>query len=83
MINEIARKYKNVQKGVGDMMRGPLIETRARTLLNQGIRQGISETKRETALRMLKRGKMTTQEIAEDTGLSVTEVEQLAGLQTV
>ena len=87
VINEIARKYKNVQKGVGDMMRGPLIETRARTLLNQGIsqgiRQGISETKRETALRMLKRGKMTTQEIAEDTGLKLAEVEQLAELQTV
>ena len=32
---------------------------------------------------MLKRGKMTIEEIAEDTGLSVAEVEQLAGLQTV
>lgn len=31
----------------------------------------------------LKRGKLTVEEIAEDTGLSVTEVEQLAGLQAV
>ena len=79
VIKEIAQKYENVQKGVGDMMRGALIETSARTILNQGI----SQNQRETALRMLKRGKMTIEEIAEDTGLSVSEVEQLAGLQTV
>lgn len=79
VIKEIAQKYENVQKGVGDMMRGALIETSARKILNQGI----SQNQRETALRMLKRGKMTIEEIAEDTGLSVLEVEQLAGLQTV
>ena len=79
MIKEIAQKYENVQKGVGDMMRGALIETSARTILYQGI----SQNQRETALRMLKRGKMTIEEIAEDTGLSVSEVELLAGLQTV
>lgn len=60
-------------------MRGALIETSARTILNQGI----SETKKETALRMLKRGKLTIEEIAEYSGLSVAEVELLAGLQTV
>ena len=83
MIKEIAQKYENVQKGVGDIMGGALIETEARTILNQGKTQGISETKKQTALKLLKRGKQTVEEIAEDTGLSVTEVEQLAGLQTV
>ncbi len=83
VINEIAQKYKNVQKGVGDMMRGALLETSARTILNQGKDQGISQNQRETALRLLKRGKQTVEEIAEDTGLSVAEVEQIAGLQTV
>ena len=68
-----------MQKGEGDMMRGALIETSARTILNQGI----SQNQRETALKLLKRGKLTVEEIAEDTGLSVSEVEQLAGLQTV
>ncbi len=76
VIKEISQKY---EKGVGDMMRGALVETSARTILNQGI----SQNQRETALRLLKRGKQTVEEIAEDTGLSVTEVEQLAGLQTV
>ena len=64
-------------------MRGALIETSARTILNQGKSQGITQNQRETALRMLKRGKMTIEEIAEDTGLSIMEVEQLAGLETV
>ena len=83
VIREIARKYENVQKGIGAMMRGPLIQTEARTILNRGISQGISETKKETALRMLKMGKLTVEEIAECSALSVAEVEQLANLQTV
>ena len=79
VINEIARKYENVQKGIGAMMRGPLIQTEARTILNRGI----SENKKETALRMLKVGKLTVEEIAEYSALSVAEVEQLANLQTI
>ena len=35
VIKEIAQKYENVRKGVGDMMSGALIETSARTILNQ------------------------------------------------
>ncbi len=83
VIQEIARRYENVQKGIGDMMRGALIETEARTILNQGKNQGISETKKKTAMKMLKRGKLTTEEIAEDLELSIEEVEQLAKLQTM
>ena len=65
--------------GVGDIMGGALIETSARRLKNEAE----NETKKQTALKLLKRGKQTVEEIAEDTGLSITEVEQLAGLQTV
>ncbi len=79
VIKEIAQKYKNVQEGVGEVMSGALIETSARRLKNEAE----NETKRNTALRMLKRGKLTIEEIAEDSGLSVAEVEQLAELQTV
>ena len=79
VVRELTKKYEKVQKGVGDMMRGALIETEARTILNQGI----SQNQRETALRMLKRGKLTVEEIAEDTGLSISEVEQLAEPETV
>ncbi len=75
VIKEIAQKYENVQKGVGDIMGGALIETSARKLKN--------EANRETAIRMIKRGKLTIEEIAEDTGLSVAEVERLAEFLTV
>ena len=83
VIKEIARKYENVQKDIGDMMRDALIETEARTILNQGKSQGINETKKKTAIRMLNMGKLTIEEIAECSELSVAEVEQLAGLQPV
>lgn len=73
------------------MIREALIETSTRTILNQGIeldidqdkRQGVIQNQMETALKILKRGKLTIKEIAEDTGLSVTEAERLAGFQTV
>ena len=75
VIKEIAQRYENVQKGIGDMMSGALIETSARRLRN--------EANRETAIKLLKRGKLTLEEISEDTGLSVTEIEKLAELQPV
>lgn len=65
-----------MQKGIGDIMGGALIETEARTILKQGK----NEAKREMALRILKWGKLT---IAEVSGLRVAEVEELAELQTV
>ena len=79
VIKEIAQKYENVQKGVGDMMSGALIETSARKILNQGI----SQNQRETALRMLEDGELPFDKIAKYSGLKIEDVEQLAGLQTV
>ncbi|MCM1184333.1 MAG: hypothetical protein NC337_13260 [Roseburia sp.] len=79
VIREIAQKYGNVQKGVGDMMSGALIETEARTILNQGI----NETKKKTALRMLQDGELPIDKIARYSGLAIEEVETLAELQTV
>jgi len=91
VIKEIAQKYKNVQKGMGDIMGGALIETEARKIWNEAAEKATEkatkESARRTALRMLKRGKLTIEEIAEDTGLDIEEVEQLkkqaVGLLTV
>jgi predicted HTH domain antitoxin len=74
---------ENNIKNEGDTMRGSLIQTEARAILNRGISQGISECKKEIALRMLKMGKLTVEEIAEYSALSVAEVEQLANPQTI
>ena len=79
MIKEITKKYENVQKSIGDIMRGTLIETSARKIKNEAKK----EAKKEVAISMLKIGKMTIEEIAECSELSVTEVEQLAEIQTV
>lgn len=79
VMKELTQKYENVQKGVGDIMGGALIGTTARKLKNEAE----NETKRQTALRMLKRGKLTLEEIAEYSGLSITEVKQLAGIHAV
>ena len=82
VIKEITQKYENVQKGVGGFMGGALIETEARVILNQGISQGkilgIDEAKKKTAVRMLKKGKLSVEEVAEYSELAISEVQQLA-----
>ena len=76
VIKEIAQKYENVQKGVGDIMGGALIETEARTILNRGK----DEAKKETALRMLQDGELSIDKIAKYSGLDVAEVKLLTGM---
>ena len=83
VIKEIAQKYENVQKGIGGMMSGALLETEARTILNRGKAEGRNETKKETALRMLQDGELPINKIAKYSGLDIAEVELLAGLQTM
>ena len=79
VLKEIAHKYENVQKGVGDIMGGALLETSARRLKNEAE----NETKKETALRMLQDGELSIDKIAKYSGLDVEDVEQLAKLQMV
>lgn len=75
VIKEITQKYENVQKGVGGMMSGALIETEARRIKN--------ENKKETALRMLLDGELPIDKIAKYSGLDIAEVERLAEPLTV
>ena len=79
VIREIAQKYENVQKGIGGMMSGALLETEARTILNRGK----DEAEKETALRMLQDGELSIDKIAKYSGLVIKEVEELAKLGTV
>ena len=83
VIREIAQKYENVQKGIGVMMSGALLETEARTILNRGKDEGRNQTKKETALRMLQDGELPIDKIAKYSGLNIAEVELLAEFQTV
>ena len=83
VIKEIAQKYENVQKEIGGMMGGALIETEARTILKKGIDKGKDEAKKEAALRMLQDGELSIDKVAKYSGLDIAEVELLAGLQMV
>ena len=74
---EIAQKYENMQKGIGDIMGGALLETSARRLKNEAE----NEAKREAALRMLRDGELPIDKIAKYSGLDIAEVELLAELQ--
>lgn len=57
------------------MMRGPMIETEAKRILDKG--------KRETVLRMIQDGELSIEKVAKYSGLAIKEVEELAKLQTV
>ncbi len=60
-------------------MKGALGDPEARRILNTGQR----ETKKETALRMIRDGELPVEKIAEYAGLKVEEVKQLAELQNI
>lgn len=79
MLKEIARKYENIQKGVGGMMRGPMIEIEAKRILNEGINEG----KKEIALRMIQDGELSFEKVAKYSGLEIKEVEKLASSEGV
>ena len=51
--------------------------------LKKGREEGSQTTKKETALRMLKTGRLPIGEIAEYSGLSLKEVESLLEMQSI
>lgn len=83
VIREIAKKYENVEKGIGDIMGGALIETEARRLKDEAAKEAAIKT----ALRMLQDGELPADKVAKYSGLSIAEVEKLKaripGLLTV
>ncbi|MCX4345431.1 MAG: hypothetical protein OSJ53_16285 [Kineothrix sp.] len=52
-------------------------------LAEKWAKERVTEEKKESARRMIVRGKQTLEEIAEDIGLPLEEVRELAGLQLV
>lgn len=56
VINEIAKKYQNVVKGVGKVMGGALLETNARRIKNEGFTEGIAKGKVEVFLNLIADG---------------------------
>jgi len=71
--------HENMQKSVGDMMSGALIQTSARKI------KTIAEIEKQKRIvtRMLQDRELSIDNLAMYTELKVKEVEKLAGLQTV
>lgn len=55
----------------------PRLVLRDKTKLEEGMRQGVQQGQRITAVRMLKSGRYTLEEIADISGLSLQEIEML------
>ena len=70
-----ARYFKESKEGI-EIMCKAMEDMRAETL-EVGIKQGEERNKKAVALRMLKAGKYSTDEIADMSGLSITEVQDL------
>ncbi len=47
VIQEIAKKYQNVVKGMGEVMGGTLLETNARRIKNEGMTEGMAKGRTE------------------------------------
>ena len=81
VLENIAAKYKNVQKGVNDIMGGQILEHEGKTIYNAGIKEGIAvgeergrrEEKFDTARRLRKMG-MSDNDIRQATNLSFEEI---------
>lgn len=56
VIDEIAKKYQNVVKGMDDIMGGALLETNARKIRNEGIAEGFAEKGIKIFLNLLATG---------------------------
>ena len=81
VLENIAAKYKNIQKGVSDIMGGRVLEHEGKTIYNAGIKEGIAvgeergrrEANFETARRLREMG-LSDNDIHKATNLSLDEI---------
>ena len=76
MLENLAAKYKNVRKGVSDIMGGQVLEHEGKTIYNAGIEEGIRKANLETARRLRQAGISDTQ-IQQFTNLSFEDLSLL------
>ena len=84
VLENIAAKYQNVQKGVSDIMGGRVLEHEGKTIYNAGIKEGIAvgeergrrEANFETARRLRDMG-MSDNDIHRATNISFEDLQRL------
>jgi predicted transposase YdaD len=81
VLRGIAHRHEKIQKEVTKVMGGEVLEYPAKTFLREGIKQGIEQGAEkkamETAVNLVKLGKVTLEEIADATGLPLETVKEL------
>ncbi len=78
VLEHLADKYENVKKGVGLVMGGRILDYEAKTIKNEGLREGKSEGRKEAARNLIRAGKMSLEEISECVNLTLDELNVLA-----
>ena len=84
VLENIAAKYQNVQKGVSDIMGGRVLEHEGKTIYNAGVKEGIAvgeergrrEANFETARRLREMG-MSDNDIHRATNISFEDLQRL------
>ena len=76
VLENIADRYKNVQKGVNDIMGGQVLEHEGKTIYNAGIAEGRREEKFDTARRLREMG-MNDSDIHRATNIPFDELQLL------
>ena len=82
MLRALAAKYANVMQGVDSIMRGPIIETKAKKAWNagmqqgmqqgiqQGMQQGMQQGQLSFAFKMIGAGLISIEDAAKQLGMS-------------
>lgn len=83
VLEHIADKYDILREGVKAVMGGKILEYEAKAIRNEGLKEGRNEQAMEIARRLVRLGKMSLEEIADCSGLTVFEVETIAGEERV
>ena len=89
VVRELTKKYTKLQKEVGDLMSGAMLETEARRLrdeylqeginlgISQGISQGVSQGISQVAENMI-RAQKPAEEIESMTGFSIDKLKEIS-----
>jgi predicted transposase/invertase (TIGR01784 family) len=80
VLENLAAKYKNVKKGVSDIMGGQVLEHEGKTIYNAGIKEGEERGRREANLETARRLRdmgMSDNDIHRATNISIDDLKML------
>jgi hypothetical protein len=75
VVKEIAKKYEKVKEGVNEAMRGPMLDLKVRRYWNEGMEEGLKESRRYIT-NMYKKG-YTVEQISDMIELDVESVKAI------